>query len=81
MNYINIKENDVLDFKTTNEPYVIKDHAKDWYAYKNWSFEYIKNLDSNLLVNTIVGDYSGKQEIIRAWLDKSQETCFSGISG
>ena len=64
MNYINIKINDVLDFKTTNEPYVIKDHAKDWYAYKNWSFEYIKNLDSNLLVNTIVGDYSGKQEII-----------------
>ena len=64
MNYINIKINDVLDFKTTNEPYVIKDYAKDWYAYKNWSFEYIKNLDSNLLVNTIVGDYSGKQEII-----------------
>ena len=64
MKYINVKIKDDLDFKNTNEPYVIKDYAKDWYAYKNWSFEYIKNLDSNLLVNTIVGDYSGKQEII-----------------
>ena len=64
MNYNNIKTYDALDIKNTNEPYLIKNYAKDWYAYKNWSFDYIKNLDSNLSVNTIVGSYSGKVEII-----------------
>ena len=50
MNYINIKIKDVLDFKTKNEPYVIKEHAKNWHAYKNWSFEYIKNLNVHEII-------------------------------
>ena len=49
--------------KIKNEPYVIKNYAKEWYAYKNWSFDYLKNLDSNLSVNTITGSYSEKIEI------------------
>ena len=42
MNCIDIKTNNVLDFKIVNEPYLIKNYAEDWYAYKNWSFEILK---------------------------------------
>ena len=64
MNYVDIKTNNFLDFKIINEPYLIKNYAKDWYAYKNWSFEYIKNLNSNLLVNTVDGYLTGNMKII-----------------
>ena len=64
MNYSNINTKNTLDFKITNEPYLIKSYAVSWYAYKNWSFDYLKNLDSELLVNTIKGYYSEKMEII-----------------
>ena len=64
MNYIDIKTNNVLDFKIVNEPYLIKNYAKDWYAYKNWSFEYIKNLNANLLVNTVDGYLTENMKII-----------------
>ena len=64
MDCSNIKTNNSVDFKTTDKPYLIKKYAENWYAYKNWSFEYLKNLDSNLLVNTVGGYYSEKMEII-----------------
>ena len=64
MNYIDIKTNNVLDFKTVNEPYLIKNYAEDWYAYKNWSFEYIKNLSANLIVNTVYGYLTENMKII-----------------
>ena len=52
MDYTDIKTNNFIDFKIKNEPYLIKNYAVNWFAYKNWTFEYLKNLDSNLLVNT-----------------------------
>ena len=55
MDCSNIKTNNSVDFKTTDKPYLIKKYAENWYAYKNWSFEYLKNLDSNLIVNTVGG--------------------------
>ena len=39
MNYSDIQISNDIDFNTTNEPYLIKNYAKNWYAYKNWSFE------------------------------------------
>ena len=51
MKYIDIENNIKLDFKINDRPYVIKQYAKDWYAYNNWSFEFIKNLDPNLMLN------------------------------
>ena len=65
MNYSDIQISNDIDFNTTNEPYLIKNYAKNWYAYKNWSFEYLKNLDSNLPVNAIIGNAaSGKKEAV-----------------
>ena len=64
MNYSNIRTSETADFKNIEEPYLIKNYAKDWHAYKNWSFEYIKNLDSNLAVNAIAGNYSEKEELV-----------------
>ena len=65
MNYINIEKNTKLDFKIINKPYLVKDYAKDLYACKNWSFEFLKNLDPNLKVNAVIGNmYSGKREFV-----------------
>ena len=38
MKYIDIENNIKLDFKINDRPYVIKQYAKDWYAYNNLSF-------------------------------------------
>ena len=43
MNYSDIHISNSIDFSTTNKPYLIKNYAKNWYAYKNWSFEYLKH--------------------------------------
>ena len=65
MNYSDIQISSSIDFNTTNKPYLIKNYAKDWYACKNWSFEYLKNLDSNLPVNAIIGNAtSGEKEAV-----------------
>ena len=65
MNYSDIQISSSIDFNTTNKPYLIKNYAKDWYACKNWSFEYLKNLDSNLSVNAMIGNAaSGKKEAV-----------------
>jgi len=65
MNYIDIQKNTKLDFKVINRPYLIKHYAKDWYACKNWSFEFLKNLDPNLKVNAVVGNmYSGEKKFV-----------------
>ena len=45
---LNIKED--LDFNKTDQPYVIKKYARDWYAFNNWSFDFLKKLDKNLFV-------------------------------
>jgi len=65
MNFIDIQTTKNIDFSVTNEPYLIKGYAKDWYAFKNWSFQFLKNLDSNLFVNAILGNAtSGKKEAV-----------------
>ena len=64
MNLQTIKTEDKIDFKNKNEPYFVKNYAKNWKAYKDWSFEYLKNLNSDLTVNTILGSYSEKMEIV-----------------
>ena len=65
MNFTDIEENNNLDFKINNRPYVIKQYAKDWYAYKNWSFDFFKKLDpeNKVNVNTVIGNmYTGKKK-------------------
>ena len=80
MNLQTIKTEDKIDFKNKNEPYLVKNYAKNWKAYKDWSFEYLKNLNSDLSVNTILGNYSEKMEIVplkfKDYIEKviSQET-------
>ena len=65
MNYSDIQISSSIDFNTTNKPYLIKNYAKDWYACNNWSFKYLKNLDSNLSVNAIIGNAtSGEKEAV-----------------
>jgi len=67
MNFTDIEKNIKLDFKINNKPYVIKQYAKNWYAYKNWSFEFLKNLDPNdkINVNTVIGNmYSGDKKFV-----------------
>ena len=64
MNQDAIKTEDKINFKNKNEPYLVKNYAKNWKAYKDWSFEYLKSLNGNLSVNTIIGSYSDKMEIV-----------------
>ena len=67
MNYIDIEKKIRLDFKINDRPYVIKQYAKDWYAYKNWSFDFLKKLDPNnkTKVNAVIGNmYAGKKEFV-----------------
>ena len=67
MNYIDIETKIKLDFKINDRPYVIKQYAKDWYAYKNWSFDFLKKLDPNnkTKVNAVIGNmYAGKKEFV-----------------
>ena len=44
MKYYTIETSDKLDFNVENKPYVIKNYANNWYAYKNWSFDFLKKL-------------------------------------
>ena len=67
MKYIDIENNIKLDFKINDRPYVIKQYAKDWYAYNNWSFEFLKNLDPErkIKVNAVIGNmYSGENKFV-----------------
>jgi len=67
MKYIDIENNIKLDFKINDRPYVIKQYAKDWYAYNNWSFEFLKNLDPEhkIKVNPVIGNmYSGENKFV-----------------
>lgn len=64
MNINTIKTTDNLNFKIKDEPYLIKNYAKNWKAYKDWSLEYFENFNSNLSINTVVGSHSKKVEII-----------------
>ena len=67
MKYIDIENNIKLDFKINDRPYVIKQYAKDWYAYNNWSFEFLKNLDPEhkMKVNAVIGNmYSGENKFV-----------------
>jgi hypothetical protein len=83
MNYINIKNKTKLDFKSNDEPYLIKNYAKDWYAFKNWSFEFIKNLDPNLMVNAIIGGNmytSGEKKFVNIKLEDYIKSIISGDS-
>ena len=52
----NIKVKQNLDFSCRNKPYIIKNYGKDWYAYRNWTFKYIEELDKNLEINTVKGN-------------------------
>ena len=45
----------------------IKQYAKDWYAFKNWSFDFFKDLDpeQKINVNTVIGNlYTGEKKFI-----------------
>ena len=65
MIYEDIYINKTLDFNITDKPYLIKNYAKDWHAYKNWSFDYLKNLNSDLLVNATIGNASsGEKKLV-----------------
>ena len=55
MNKIGIEIKDNIDHSKIHEPYVIKNYAQDWYAYKNWSFKYLEKLDPFLSINTVIG--------------------------
>lgn len=49
----------------SNEPYLIKNYSANWIAQKEWSFEFLKNLDPNSTINTVVGNAaSGKKSIV-----------------
>ena len=43
----NINEIQDLDFNITEQPYIVKKYAKDWFAFNNWSFNFLKTLDVN----------------------------------
>ena len=65
MEHLDIRVNKDLDFDLIDEPYVVKDYAKSWYAFNNWSFDFLKNLDRNFLVNTVVGNAAtGNTQIV-----------------
>jgi len=65
MTNLNINEIQNLDFNNTDQPYIVKKYAKDWFAFNNWSFNFLKKLDQNLLVNTVVGNAaSGNTQMI-----------------
>ena len=67
MEYIDIKHNDKLNFNIDKEPYVIKQYAKDWYAFKNWSFDFFKDLDPEKKINihAVIGNlYTGEKKFI-----------------
>ena len=62
---------------------LIKNYAKDWYAFKNWSFEFIKNLDPNLMVNAIIGGNmytSGEKKFVNIKLQDYIQSIISGDS-
>lgn len=58
-----------INFKITQEPYLIKNFSKNWPAQKKWNFNFIKNLNKNLTINTVVGNAaSGETKIINTTL-------------
>ena len=49
----------------SNEPYLIKNYSANWIAQKEWSFDFLKNLDPNSTINAVVGNAaSGKKSIV-----------------
>jgi hypothetical protein len=66
MKYYDIEITDKLDFEIVDKPYVIKNYANSWYAYQNWSFDFLKNLKgSDLPVNAVRGNAAlGEGKII-----------------
>jgi len=61
----NIQIKNDIDFSIKHEPYVIKNYAQKWYAFKNWTFKYFEDLDHLLTINTVIGNATvGKHEII-----------------
>jgi len=80
MEFIDIEKNDKLDFKVEDKPYVIKQYAKDWYAFKNWSFDFFKKLDPEhkMNVNTVIGNmYSGEKKFVSIKLNEYIEKVIS----
>ena len=80
MNFTDIEKNTKLNFKISNRPYVIKQYAKDWYAYKNWSFDFLKNLDPNdkINVNAVIGNmYAGEKKFVSIKLKNYIENIIS----
>jgi len=62
MNYSDIETRDALDFSITSKPYIIRNYAKNWRAYKKWSFEYLKNLEgADLPVNVVRGNAAASE--------------------
>ena len=76
MKYIEIEKYSKLDFNINDKPYVVRQYAKNWDAYKNWNFEFLKNLDPDdkVNVNTIVGNlYTDKKKFISIKLKEYME--------
>ena len=74
------KQNDKLDFRIEDKPYVIRQYAKDWHAYNNWSFDFLKNLDpeQKMNVNTVIGNlYTGEKKFISVKLKEYIEKIIS----
>ena len=80
MIYKDIQINQKLDFKIEDKPYLIKGYAKEWYAFKNWSFDFLKNLDpeQKMNVNTVKGNlYTGGKEFVSIKLNEYIEKIIS----
>lgn len=80
MKYTDIQKKDKIDFSIEDKPYVIKQYAKDWQAYKNWSFDFLKSLDpeQKMNVNTVIGNlYTGEKKFISIKLNEYIEKIIS----
>jgi lysine-specific demethylase 8 len=74
LNIINNKQIENKFIPNKNDPYIIKGFSKDWVAQKTWSFEFLKELNPNLEINTIygnaaTGDKSLKSTLLSEYID------------
>ena len=56
MEYCELEVLKKFDIKIDHKPYLVKDYATEWYAFKNWSFDFLKKLDPTRSVNVTSGN-------------------------
>jgi lysine-specific demethylase 8 len=69
--HVNSSYLDKINFNIKDRPYLIKNFSKDWPAQNKWNFDFIKNLDENAVVNTVVGNAAGGKKDIKKTLLKN----------